>query len=409
MASMMTAIYVVGFLLFGCMNTLTTKIQFSVVSVGVDGKPEAFQKPWFAVWAMFIGMAVNLLFHIILSARIDTVPVADNKPVKQQLSPVKKFLWVGVPAMFDLTTTGLSSIGLLYLSASIWQMLRGANIIFSAMFSVIFLGRRMRNYNWLGVAIVVLGITLVGVANGLMTNSLSQAASADVNWSTTLFGMFMTVLAQIFSGGQVVTEEKLLKGLNVPRLQLVGYEGVWGTFVMLPVFACMYYIPGTDAGSLENVVDTYIKFWNSSDLQFAVFMYVISCMCYNLCAVCVTGALSAVHRTMFMALRTLIVWVVDLSMHYFINPSSPWGETWSVYSYLELFGFVVLVVGQAIYAGVIQVPGMNYAASPPSSPPSIAAQRFQSPAAMKLNSPLLPFDEEDMDRSGDFIKLVEES
>jgi len=404
MASMMTVVYVVGFLLFGCMNTLTTKIQFGVMSEGIDGELEAFHKPWFAVWAMFIGMAVNLLFHFISVSLSGASNLEADKQSSQQLTPTKKFLWVGVPAMFDLTTTGLSSIGLLYISASIWQMLRGANIIFSAVFSVAFLGRKMRAYNWLGVVIVVLGISIVGLSNALMSSSSSVVTASS---SDTLFGMAMVLLAQFFSGGQVVAEEKLLKGLNVPRLQLVGYEGIWGIFVMLPVFMVMYCIPGADGGSYENLYDTYLKLQYSAELRKAVALYVVSCMSYNLCAVCVTGALSAVHRTMFMALRTLIVWVVDLSVHYYVDPSISWGEQWSPYSYMELVGFVVLVAGQAIYAGIIQLPGMRYAPSPVNSPPS--AVNFQSPAAMKMNSPGLPaIAEEDMDMAGGFIKMVED-
>lgn len=313
--------------------------------------------------------------------------------------------------MFDLTTTGLSSIGLLFIPASIWQMLRGANIIFSAMFSVIFLGRQMRAFNWLGIVVVVLGISLVGYSNYLITSSTQSTSGVDLGSGGVMFGMGMTVFAQIFSGGQVVTEEKLMKGLNVPRLQLVGYEGIWGVVVLSLLFPLMYYTPGPDAGSYENGVDTYAMIESSDQLRRAIVLYTVSCACYNLCAVCVTGALSAVHRTMFMALRTLIVWVVDLGVHYLVDPTIPWGESWCSYNYIELVGFVVLVAGQFIYAGLVQVPGLRYAASPPNSPP--AAQNFSSPGAMKMNSPCLPDVPDncvDADPKTDFkYKLMEES
>jgi len=387
----MICLYVVGFLLFGCMNTLTTKIMFTTDAEGIDGEVKAFQKPWFAVWAMFVGMAINLIAHIVNTSRQKQESLPDDGAPKPQLSPVKTFLAVGIPAMFDLTTTGLSSIGLLYLPASIWQMLRGANIIFSASLSVLFLGRKMRGYNWLGIGTVVFGVSLVGFSNFLTARN-----TVDLSSGGTLFGMGMTVLAQFFSGGQVVTEEKLLKGLNVPRLQLVGYEGIWGAGMMMLLFIPMYYISGKDAGSYENCLDSFTMIENGSRLQHAVILYTLSCACYNLCAVCVTGALSAVHRTMFMALRTLIVWVVDLSVFYMVDPNIAWGESWSVYSYVELVGFLFLVTGQAVYAGVLQVPGMKYAPSPHVSP---VKQNFVSPGAMKLNSPGLP--ESDSDDDGD--------
>lgn len=404
-------LYVVGFLLFGCMNTLTTKIMFTHMSTGVDGEPRAFKKPWFAVWAMFVGMSFNLIAHVIYEWKErKNVTLVDADTPKSTLTPLTRFLWVGVPAMFDLTTTGLSSIGLLYIPASVWQMLRGANIIFSAMFSVIFLGRKMRCFNWLGIVIVVTGIFLVGLANHLSTINAQTGSGVDLANAGVMFGMGMTVVAQLFSGGQVVTEEKLMKGLNVPKLQLVGYEGVWGTVVLLLLFPIMYYAPGNDAGSYENGVDTIEMIENSNDLRNAVLTYTFSCCCYNLCAVCVTGALSAVHRTMFMALRTLIVWVVDLTVHYVIDPTSPWGEAWSPYSYLELFGFLVLVTGQFIYAGILVVPGLRYAPSPVTGP---AAENFSSPGAMKMDSPCLPdvpdeVIDVDADGKGDFKLMTDE-
>lgn len=395
----MIAVYVVGFLLFGCMNTLTTKIMFTTDSEGIDGEVKPFQKPWFAVWAMFVGMAINLIAHIINTSRQPATLPVDGAP-KPQLSPFRTFLYVGAPAMFDLTTTGLSSIGLLYLDASIWQMLRGANIIFSASFSVIFLGRKMRAYHWVGIVTVVVGVSLVG-----FSNFLTASSKVDLSSGATLFGMGMTVLAQLFSGGQVVTEEKLLKGLNVPRLQLVGYEGIWGSCIMMLLFVPMYFIPGKDAGSYENILDSSTMIENGSGLTHAVLLYTLSCACYNLCAVCVTGALSAVHRTMFMALRTLIVWCVDLTVFYMVDPNIAWGESWSVYSYVQLIGFVVLVTGQAIYAGVLQVPGLRYAPSPQASP--VKVENFISPAAM--NSPCLPESDSDEHEADSDFKLLEEA
>ena len=44
---------------------------------------------------------------------------------------------------FDLAASTLGFIGLLYINASIWQILRGSQIIFSALFSILFLDRVM--------------------------------------------------------------------------------------------------------------------------------------------------------------------------------------------------------------------------------------------------------------------------
>ncbi len=73
-----------------------------------------------------------------------------------QQKKYRDFLAVGVPAVLDLVSSGLNFIGLLYISASVWQMLRGSMIVFSAFLSILFLKRRMYGFNWLGIAVCVL-------------------------------------------------------------------------------------------------------------------------------------------------------------------------------------------------------------------------------------------------------------
>lgn len=50
-------------------------------------------------------------------------------------------------------------------SASSFQMLRGAVIIFTGLLSVAFLGRRLVKSQWLGIFITILGLVIVGLAD----------------------------------------------------------------------------------------------------------------------------------------------------------------------------------------------------------------------------------------------------
>ena len=70
-----------------------------------------------------------------------------------------------LPACCDLGGTTLSGIGLLFTTASVWQMLRGSIILFTGVLSVVFLKRRLERYKWLGMAITIIGITLVGISS----------------------------------------------------------------------------------------------------------------------------------------------------------------------------------------------------------------------------------------------------
>lgn len=50
-------------------------------------------------------------------------------------------------------------------SASSFQMLRGAVIIFTGLLSVAFLGQRLEPSQWLGILTTILGLVIVGLAD----------------------------------------------------------------------------------------------------------------------------------------------------------------------------------------------------------------------------------------------------
>merc|ERR1712110_179276 len=59
------------------------------------------------------------------------------------------------------------------------------------------------------------------------------------------------------------------------------------------------------------------------------------------------------------ATRTIVIWAFGLTVHY-IDRTSPFGEAWTRYSLLQCVGFVLLVLGQSVYGGVLKVPGIHY-------------------------------------------------
>ena len=53
-------------------------------------------------------------------------------------------------------------VGLNWTYASVFQMLRGAVIIFTGILSVIFLKRKLFLFHWVGMVVVLMGLALVG-------------------------------------------------------------------------------------------------------------------------------------------------------------------------------------------------------------------------------------------------------
>ena len=61
---------------------------------------------------------------------------------------VKEVLMLAIPTAFDLVATVLMNIGLLSVTASVYQMMRGAEMLFAATFAVIFLKRSLNKYHY---------------------------------------------------------------------------------------------------------------------------------------------------------------------------------------------------------------------------------------------------------------------
>lgn len=65
-------------------------------------------------------------------------------------------------------------------SASSFQMLRGAVIIFTGLLSVAFLGRRLVLSQWLGILTTILGLVIVGLADFLSGHHDDARKLSDV-------------------------------------------------------------------------------------------------------------------------------------------------------------------------------------------------------------------------------------
>jgi len=385
----MVVCFVAGMLATGTLNTLTTKILFTLSTVGIDGELEVFRKPWFGTWNMLFAMSLVLAVEKVIAClcrRSNNKGPALLEPEETSGGHTKtyrqKILLVAIPAACDLLATAFACIGIMYIPASVWQMLRGATIIFAAMFSIACLGRKLLGFNWLGLLLCVIGVTIVGLAS---MASAADAGGSAKDSSSLAFGMTLTLLAQVVQAAQVIAEEYLMKDVDLPATEIIGWEGIWGCLMMIfIVYPALWILPGDDHGHLEDVQDTLVAVSNSSQVVLCVALYLISCGTFNITGIAVTGALSGIHRMMLDASRTLVIWSFGLFVHYRIDKQSPFGEVWTSNSYIQLVGFFVLVTGQAVYGEVLRIPGLWY---PPSQDLDMDAMISPS-AALHMASPL---------------------
>jgi drug/metabolite transporter (DMT)-like permease len=118
------------------------------------------------------------------------------------------------PAMLDMIATSTMYIGLNLTYASSFQMLRGSVIVFVAIFSMIFLQRKLLLREWAGIIFIIIGLGAVGTAD-----ILSSGTGNDTDRTDILIGDSLIILAQIITASQMVFEERFVAGLDIPALQ----------------------------------------------------------------------------------------------------------------------------------------------------------------------------------------------
>lgn len=262
------------------------------------------------------------------------------------------FQWIfAFPTVCDLFGTTLAGIGLLYVNASVWQMLRGSIIIFTGILSKIFLKRKLWPIHWLGMVVTMLGLVLVGLSSVLRDNHHGATKGQVV------LGIVLILGGQCVSAIQMIVEELFLKKKNFHPLQVVGMEGFFGVvFMSAIVLPVLYYIPGEqNHHSYENSLDAIVMIKNDGKLLAMSVLYICSISFYNFFGLAVTKSLTAVHRTLIDALRTIVVWLVDLFVHYVFHEG--FGEAWdSRYGIFQVDGFLFLLLGTALYNQLLIIP-----------------------------------------------------
>lgn len=345
MVKLSAPVAVTGMIFFGTACSLLAKLIYSVRAMDSYGNVTTYEKPWFQVLAMFTGMSVCILLDLPRRSRAPGT-ASERSPLLQNPAPEpasSQSVWIiSIPTLFDLFATACGTTGLLYTTVSVYQMLRGAMLVWTALLSIVFLGRRLTRLNYAGIGLCVSGIALVGLAN-------IWAEDNPRSRSDTVFGILVILLGQVLQAAQVVMEEFLLQDLRMSSVRVVAWEGVFGIMhCLFWVFPILYFLPGSDHGRLEDTWDALFMLTHSWAVAGIIFTDMTMMLFYNICGMEVTDSLSAVHRVVIETMRTLFVWLVDLLIFYVLTDGTL-GESWTPYSYLQLAGFALLVAGTVLY------------------------------------------------------------
>jgi len=374
----------------GTTCSIVSKIIYDMQGIGHDGAIHNFNKPLLQTLGMFVAMIFGMPMHwavihynisfpgygrfnnennistkdeltYLFSPR-DEEEAEEDETDSSTTIPAKTYLYLAIPAAFDLIATALCMIGLLYLDVSIYQLLRGSGIIFVAILRQWALKERLYYFQWIGVGYNVLSVLLASMV--ALLHSSSPSSTSDTEQAVA--GVFFMLAGTLVQAMQFVFEEKVMvqDAVKVPPLLLFGMEGVWGLiFCLFILYPVGFYLPGEDNGHLEDYSNTWFMLLNNPRILGALFLYLLAIFGYNLFAVLVTFSLSSIWHSILDNYRPLSVWATDLLIYY-ISGRNGFGEAWTRYSWIQLAGMMVLIYGTAIYnapdAGSIRLEGTCY-------------------------------------------------
>ncbi|KAG0240280.1 hypothetical protein B0O80DRAFT_455400 [Mortierella sp. GBAus27b] len=374
---------VIGMLITGTLNTLISKYQDNACVENCDNPDPTtrkhFEQPIWQTLNMFVGetlclIVASLFAHfagrygrakwadLFLDDEEEDVPAviesdglivppahAPTKQEKRKLEgPYVLLLWL--PTLCDMTASTLMNVGLLYCAASVYQMLRGALVIFTGLLSIIFLKRRLLAFEWFALFTIVMGIATVGLASIVDTKPTNPVvgdkepdADEAIKAAKALLGIFLVLFAQIFTAAQFVIEEKFLGGFHIAPLRAVGYEGLFGTITVIVGMILFHFTYGvTHPGSFFDLTTGWEQIKSNPQVWIPAIFMLFCISSYNFFGISVTKTIHATSRSTIDSCRTLFIWAISIYLG------------WEKFLPLQVVGFVMLVYGTFVFNGVIE-------------------------------------------------------
>eukprot|EP01084_Bolivina_argentea_P021186 39340_1 len=297
----------------GTGGSIITKILFTMQAEGINGEMKPFEKPMFLTFIMFCAMTCALPAHAISN-------FFQNDGKSKKTVSLKVLLWLFLPALFDLAGTNFAQIGLVHTTVSCFQLLRCSVIIVTAILKAFVLKHHLKGYMWAGVGINIVAVIIASLSSFLEPENADGTSASSHN---PLLGFIFIMCSCIVQGSQYIFEEQVLDEHDVPPLIVIGMEGLWGTIMMLIIAPMLYYAPGSDSGSIENIPEVncctvyfYVKkktdicdaishfhsnfekafymIQNSSAIKWGVLVFFFTITMYNIFCIYVTAYLSAI-------------------------------------------------------------------------------------------------------------------
>lgn len=325
--------------IFGASIHIIQKLLFEC-SLEIADESIKFQKPYIFTWLCSFGVFLTFIFHV----------SSDMRSFKNKFLTSKKYLrpfsMLFISTFLNLLSGILSNVSSLYLNYSVSLMLRSSTVIFGALIATYYLKKPIQRYQKCGVALTLISIILVSIAAAF---SGSTTTHREASTGVSLIFILVRTLSKSLQAIAFIIEESVMRTYGLVPLEVTSLSGVW-SFAIASLF-----LP------FDNISESFYMITHSLEIGMYSLSVVVAFAIWSIMSLQVTNKASAVSRMIFDQLTIVVVWVVQLCIYWGVV-GTKWeerykksGEAWTNWSFLQLFGFIVMIIGACIYQGLVHI------------------------------------------------------
>lgn len=301
-----------------------------------------WNRPFFNSALLFFGMSFTLIPFFWFRF---------GKPGVTELN-FQVMLNMVVPSILEFVGQALFMIGSLYIPMALSLALKGSRVVFSAIFLVMFLKRKLFPFHWFGATLTIVGLGVAAIKHIIKPKG-NSTTGLEV-----LTGISLVMAGEFIRSFRTVLEEKLMKKLRYDALLVVGLQGIMALMFTIPTLFVVNAI-WSNGKRFEDFELTMTQFSYTPLIYGLAATFPITVPGLFISGAYVTKLMSAVHN----ALTTMITLGVVWSLTIVVNAIEPTrGAPLEWLSTVELTGYAIVLVSSLIYDAILRLPHFYYPA-----------------------------------------------
>lgn len=309
-------------ILSGALTTVILKSLLETTVSHPDGSMTTFSCPYFATFLNFFAMTVlvflqTLFQNVWLWWSCMSQPQAHHKPHRLSGGDTVRYIFgrynIGISTI-HFAATLCTSTALLFVPATVQAAVRQGNIPLVVALRAYVLEKHSTRHQFIGAAVVTLGLVLMGVA--------SHAGNDHVHGAMhTGFGIGLLGLSAVLLAGRYVTEELLMQHDKIPPMVVVGAQGLLGS-----IFSAFSLVFAHHMG-YEGLWTTLGMLQASRQVQLLVVDFLAMTIVYGLAMAYTTKVFDSTCKAMIRGTKPISVWALQL-LCFSIGSKYSRGEPW---------------------------------------------------------------------------------